>query len=92
MREKKAEAEGGPLLKQRNLKIETLKKLENFQGVSKLKQAALIMLVKMTDELVFEDMVKEFADIDKDQTYVISASKLKKAFAMFKISMPDEHV
>lgn len=50
------------------------------------------MLVKMTDELVFEDMVKEFADIDKDQTYVISASKLKKAFAMFKISMPDEHV
>ena len=77
MREAKAEADGGPLLKKRNLKIETLQKLEAFRGISKLKQGALIMLVKMTDELVFEKMVLEFADVDKDKTYMINRAELK---------------
>lgn len=35
------------------------------------------MLVKMTDELIFEKMVLEFADIDKDKTYMINRAELK---------------
>lgn len=39
------------------------------------------------EELLFEDMVKQFSDIDKDQTYMINASELKQAFQTFKISL-----
>ena len=64
-----------------------MERIQNFKGVSKLKQGALIMMIKMMDELLFEDMVKQFSDINKDQTYMINASELKQAFQTFKISL-----
>lgn len=50
------------------------------------------MMIKMMDELLFDDMVKQFADIDKDQTYMLNTSELKKAFQTFKISMQDDQI
>ena len=43
-----------------------LKRLQSFRGVSKLKKAAMNMLVKMADQQSIEDLRQEFQRLDKD--------------------------
>jgi len=56
-----------------------LTRLQNFKGVSKLKKAAMNMLVKMADSNSIEDLKSEFVKLDKDGTGLINAEELKQA-------------
>jgi len=56
-----------------------LVRLQSFKGVSKLKKAAMNMLVKMADQNAIEDLKNEFHKIDKDRTGLINAEELKSA-------------
>jgi Ca2+-binding EF-hand superfamily protein len=56
-----------------------LTRLQNFKGVSKLKKAAMNMLVKMADSNSIEDLRSEFVKLDKDGTGLINAEELKQA-------------
>ena len=64
-----------------NLKIDqnVLSRLQSFKGVSKLKKAAMNMLVKMADQKSIEELREEFTKIDKDGTGLINADELKQA-------------
>lgn len=56
-----------------------LDRLGSFKGVSKLKKAAMNMLVKMADQKSIEELRTEFTKIDKDCTGMINADELKAA-------------
>ena len=56
-----------------------LTNLKNFRGVSKLKKAAMNMLVKMADQKVIDSLKEEFQKLDKDQTGLINVEELKQA-------------
>lgn len=56
-----------------------LNRLKSFRGVSKLKKAAMNMLVKMADQNSIEELRKDFQEIDKDGTGLINADELKQA-------------
>lgn len=56
-----------------------LDRLGSFKGVSKLKKAAMNMLVKMADQKSIEELRSEFVKIDKDCTGMINAEELKLA-------------
>jgi len=66
--------------------------LQSFKGVSKLKKAALNMLVKMADQNSIEELRGEFVNIDKDRTGLINAEELKQAIKASDINIPDEQV
>lgn len=51
-----------------------------FRGVSKLKKAAVNMLVKMVDHEEIESLKKEFEKIDVDNSGLISAQELTDAY------------
>lgn len=63
------------------LKIDkaVLDRLGSFKGVSKLKKAAMNMLVKMADQRSIEELREEFVKLDKDGTGMINAEELKTA-------------
>lgn len=67
----------GDLKTNMNINRDVLNRLQAFKGVSKLKKAAMNMLVKMADQNQIEDLKKEFTAIDKDGTGLISAAELK---------------
>jgi hypothetical protein len=48
-------------------------RLKEFKGVSKLKKAALNLLVKMADSHSIEALRDDFHKIDKDGTGLLSA-------------------
>jgi len=58
---------------------EVIQRLSSFKGVSKLKKAAMNMLVKMADQSSIEELRNEFVKIDKDRTGLINAEELKLA-------------
>ena len=58
---------------------EVLERLQSFRGVSKLKKAAMNMLIKMSDQKSIEELRKEFQKIDKDGSGLINADELKQA-------------
>ena len=51
---------------------EVLERLTQFRGVSKLKKAAMSMLVKMANQKELESLISEFEKIDKDKTGMIN--------------------
>jgi len=71
---------------------DVLKRLQSFKGVSKLKKAAMNMLVKMADQNSIEELRLEFVHIDKDRTGLISAAELKQAIKASNIDIPDDQV
>lgn len=56
-------------------------RLQNYKGVSKLKQAALKMLVSMVDHKTIQTLTEEFNKIDKDRTGMIDLDELQQAIA-----------
>ena len=69
-----------------------LKRLQSFRGVSKLKKAAMNMLVKMADQNAIEDLRQEFQNLDKDKTGLINAEELKQAIKQSDIKIPEEQI
>ena len=67
-----------------------LGRLGSFKGVSKLKKAAMNMLVKMADQNSIEALRSEFVKIDKDCTGLINADELKSAIKESDINIPNE--
>lgn len=58
---------------------EVLKRLQTFKGGSKLKKAAMNMLVKMADQGQIEGLRAQFQEIDVDGTGLINADELRNA-------------
>ena len=56
-----------------------IQRLSTFKGQSKLKKAAMNMLVKMTDASKIEGLRDQFKAIDKDGTGLINANELREA-------------
>lgn len=54
-----------------------LQRLKDFKGKSKLKKAAMNMLVKMADQKQIEQLRANFEDIDIDGTGLINAEEIK---------------
>ena len=67
-------------------------RLKSFRGVSKLKKAAMNMLVKMADQNSIEELRKDFQEIDKDGTGLINADELKLAIKQSNIAIPDDEI
>jgi len=65
----------------RDTKINTnvIDRLQSFRGHSKLKKAAMNILVKMTDQSKIDGLREQFTKIDKDGTGMISAKELRDA-------------
>lgn len=59
--------------------VNILKRLKKFKGVSKLKKAAMNMLVKMSDSASIDSLRKQFEKMDIDRTGMISSDELKVA-------------
>ena len=64
-----------------------LKKLKLFKGQSKLKRAAMNMMVKMSDSGAINKLRTEFEKFDKDKNGTIDADELKQAFSSSSLSM-----
>jgi calcium-dependent protein kinase len=67
-----------------------LNRLKSFKGVSKLKKAAMNMLVKMADQKSIEQLREDFHQIDQDGTGLINADELKQAIKQSNINIPDD--
>lgn len=58
---------------------ETLKSMKDYKGQTRLRKAAMTLLVKMTDDKEVADLRKEFERIDTDKSGFIDAAELRKA-------------
>ena len=83
----KTESKNGVLINKN-----VLGRLQNFKGVSKLKKAAMNMLVKMTDQKQIDSLREEFEQIDADKTGMISAEELKMYVAKSNMNLTDAEV
>ena len=63
------------------LKIDhnVIDRLKSFKGSSKLKRAAMNMLVKMADQNEIEKLGQQFQQLDKDKTGVLNDWELRHA-------------
>jgi calcium-dependent protein kinase len=77
--------EKGTLKENTAINKDVLERLQAFRGVSKLKKAAMNMLVKMADQRQIEELRKDFVAIDKDGTGLINANELKEAIKQSNI-------
>lgn len=75
-----------------SINVDVLNRLRSFRGVSKLKKAAMNMLVKMADQNQIEELRTEFTKIDKDQTGLISSEELREAIKQSDIKIADGDV
>jgi len=64
---------------------EVLMRLKEYHGESKLKKAALHVLVKKADHQEMLALNEQFFKLDKDHTGVLHASELKAALKASKI-------
>ena len=71
---------------------DVLDRLKEFKGVSKLKKAAMNMLIKMADQEAIEDLREQFYKLDKDRTGMVDAKELKAAIQASNIDIKDEEV
>lgn len=67
-------------------------RLTHFKGVSKLKKAAMNMLVKMADQNQIEKLREQFTEIDADGTGLINADELKNAIKKSTLNIPDSEI
>jgi hypothetical protein len=65
--------------KEEGLNKEVITRLRKFKGQSKLKKAAMNILVKMTNPKDLEDLRGEFEKIDVDHSGFIEFKELEKA-------------
>lgn len=61
------------------LRLDILQRLMSFKGVSKLKKAAMNMLVKTADPTSIKELRDQFEMMDLDRTGMITAAELKEA-------------
>lgn len=78
----------------KDLKInrKILENLASFKGKSKLKKAAMNMLIKMADTREIENLREEFQKLDLDRTGLINVSELKAAMKQSNIDIPDSEI
>lgn len=67
-------------------------RLRKFKGQSKLKKAAMNILVKMTNPKDIEGLREEFEKIDNDHSGFIEFKELEKALHSSNISMAKEEI
>ena len=77
---------------QHKIDKEMFERLRDFRGVSKLKKAAMNMLVKMADQNSIEDLQEKFRQIDKDGTGLIAADDLQEALKNSDLHIPDSEI
>lgn len=66
--------------------------LKSFKGTSKLKKAAMNMLVKILDKEQIKALEEEFRKYDKDKTGLIHIKELEEALKMEDNGIPNEEV
>jgi len=71
---------------------DVVERLRDFKGVSKLKKAAMNMLVKMADQASIEQLREQFGKIDADGTGLINADELKIAIKESNLKIPDSDI
>jgi Ca2+-binding EF-hand superfamily protein len=64
-----------------------IKNLQNFRGSSKLKKAALNVLVKMLQPKDIEDLKTEFMKVDTDNSGFIDIYELEAALSRSDMKM-----
>ena len=74
------------------INVNVIKRLQAFKGTSKLKKAAMNMLVKMSDQNKIEGLTQQFSIIDKDGTGLISAEELRNAIEQSDLQIPKDQV
>lgn len=84
---KRAQSGTGP-----QFDVNVLLRLREYKGVSKLKQAATNMLVKMANKSQIENLKKDFEAIDKDGTHMITPEELKQAIKKSQIGIQDAEI
>lgn len=67
-----------------------LDRLKSFKGASKLKKAAMNMLVKMTDFREFEKLGEQFQQLDKDKSGMLNAWELRAAIVESDLNITNE--
>lgn len=67
-------------------------RLREFKGQSKLKKAAMNILVKMINPKELEDLRKEFQKIDSDNSGMIELKELEKALENCNYQIPKEEI
>ena len=72
--------------------MKAMQNLQQFKGVSKLKKAAMNMLVKMADAKQIESLRETFDQIDTDHSGMISAEELRNAIKGSKLEIPVSQV
>lgn len=73
-----------------------MKNLKSFKGQSKLKKAAMNIMIKMSDKKKFEKLVEDFRSIDTDGSGTLSVDELNKALKnqpeLFGVHQSDEDI
>ena len=69
-----------------------LANLKSFKGTSKLKKAAMNMLVKMLDKDQIEALEKEFQKYDQDKTGMVSVQELEEILKKDDNGIPNSEV
>ena len=67
-----------------------IERLQNFKGASKLKRAAMNMLVKMADQKEIEKLGAQFQKLDKDKTGMLNAWELRAAIQESDLQLTNE--
>lgn len=60
------------------LHVDIINKLRNFRGISKLRKAAMNIIVKLLDSSLMTELRSEFLKIDQENTGLITLDELKK--------------
>ena len=67
-------------------------RLKSFKGASKLKRAAMNMLVKMADQEEIEKLGAQFQQLDKDKTGMLNAWELRAAIVESDLQLTNEQI
>jgi calcium-dependent protein kinase len=79
-------------MKENPLDAGILSNLKSFKGTSKLKKAAMNMLVKMLDQTQIDALVIEFKKYDKDKTGMITVKELENVLYQDNNGIPNTEV
>ena len=71
---------------------EVLMRLKEFQGQSKLRKAAMHLMVKKADQSEMMALNDQFFKLDKDNTGVLNAGELKAALKASKVECSDAEI
>ena len=74
------------------LDSDVITRLKAFRGASRLKLAALSILVKMLNSKDIEKLRKEFEKIDTDNSGTIEATELERAIKNADVAISDKEI